>query len=313
MTKNSPKAYKTRLLCATGALFIGLLCQPAHAGFAQNADTSQLISRINQLENQVQTLSRAVYRGNGAPPPADANPIVTGGDMSASAVSGYEERISQLETQQRQVTNQLEQISYEMQQLKERVNTEANNNAHNASFSVAAPPANDSSYNRPPPGETDYSGNAVSSSSAPQPRGKLLGTMSSGGSTADTPNALYDDAFNDIRDAKYDSAAVKFQQFMDKYSTHPLAANAQYWLAETYYVKQDYHQAAKLFAQDYQDYPQGSKASASLLKLGLSLSKLGKKDDACLSLKQLKKEFPGDETPEIRRADQEIKTLGCAG
>ena len=103
----------------------------------------------------------------------------------------------------------------------------------------------------------------------------------------------------------------KFTDFMGKYSTHPLAANAQYWLAETYYVRGDYRQAAKMFAQGYQDYPQGPKSADCLLKLGLSLAKLGRKDDACLSLQQLQKEFPGEANPAKRRGQQEMQQLGC--
>ena len=39
--------------------------------------------------------------------------------------------------------------------------------------------------------------------------------------------------------------------------------------------------------------------------------KLGKKEDACLSLRQLQKEVPDNSSPLRRRALQEIKQLGC--
>jgi TolA-binding protein len=50
-----------------------------------------------------------------------------------------------------------------------------------------------------------------------------------------------------------------------------------------------------------------------LLKLGLSLAKIDKKEDACLSLRQLQKEFPGETTPAAKRAVQEMKALNCPG
>ena len=138
------------------------------------------------------------------------------------------------------------------------------------------------------------------------------GSNTLGGNTnTDPANRLYDSAFADIRESKYEAAEGKFSRFMSMYPSHNLAPNAQYWLAETYYVRGEYAQAARMFAQGYQDYPKGPKAGDSLLKLGLSLAQLGKKEDACLSYQQLKKEFGGVKNTVTSRADQEIKRLGC--
>lgn len=312
MNRKALKASKTGLLLTAGALLL-LSGSPATAGFGQNGeDTSQLMSRINQLENQLQTLSRAVYRGEGKPLPMGAQPVYSNDDMTGGGNAGAnEDRLSQLEARQRQMTGDIEKLGYDLQQIKSRLDRMASDQMVQSSgsggASYTAPDAGSSSSDR----STPYSP-ASNGTGGESPRGKVLGTITTD-NMPDNPGALYDDAFNDIRDAKYESAATKFSAFMKSYKTHPLAANAQYWLAETYYVRQDYKTGAKLFAQNYQDYPQGPKASASLLKLGLALSKLGKKDDACLSFQQLKKQFPGDTTPEVRRAQQEMKTLGCAG
>jgi len=328
------KEWKTGLLLTAGALF--LLSTPAIAGFGANGeDNSQLISRINQLENQIQTLSRSVYKGESRPIPMSAQsnrgnapPGVVFSDddmMTPGAASGYEDRLSQIEASQRRLTGQIEQMAHDIQQLKSRMNRLSPDSAGGNSRGAAAwssaqqssqPGRSDNrSYNRPPPGEEEYGGIGGSNS---QPRGKILGTLSSpssssSSSAATNPGQLYDEAFSDIRDARYETAAEKFSRFLKAYPTHPLAANAQYWLAETYYVRQDYKQGARLFAQNYQDYPKAAKASASLLKLGLSLARLGKKDDACLTFAQLKKEFPGDQTPEVQRAEREMQQLNCKG
>ncbi len=310
MNRKALKASKTGLLLTAGALLL-LSAAPATAGFGQNGeDTSQMMSRINQLENQLQTLSRAVYRGESKPLPMGAQPVYGNDDMTGGGNPGAnEDRLSQLEARQRQMTGDIEKLGYDLQQIKTRLDRMASDNmvrgSDGSGASYTAPDSGSSGSGR----STPYS---PASNGVESPRGKVLGTLTTN-NMPDNPGALYDDAFNDIRDAKYESAATKFSAFMKNYKTHPLAANAQYWLAETYYVRQDYKTGAKLFAQNYQDYPQGPKASASLLKLGLALSKLGKKDDACLSFQQLKKQFPGDTTPEVRRAQQEMKTLGCAG
>ena len=311
MSGKKVKAFRTGLLLAAGALFL-FAAAPVKAGFGQQGgeQTGQLLSRINQLENQLQTLSRAIYKGAPLPAPSVSSPIPGGDDFSGGAAASYEGRISQLENSLRRLTGQVEQLSYDIQQIKSRAGSagyvaqQQHQQADQASSSYAeafSSSRRGGSYDRSPPGEDEYRGG---------PRGKVLGTMSAN-TGRDPAGDLYDDAFNDIREAKYDTAATKFKRFMDNYPKHALAPNAQYWLAETYYVRQDYRSGARLFAQNYQDYPQSAKASASLLKLGLSLARLGKKEDACLSFQQLKKEFPGDRTPEIQRAEREMRQLGC--
>jgi len=315
------KANKTGLLLTAGALLLFSVA-PARAGFAQNMDTSQLMARINQLETQVQTLSRSVYKGGGAPVSApafdDMSGNGSGGDTSAAGIAGYDARMSAIEDQQRKLTGQVEQMTYDIQQMKDKLTKALADNdmrfqqLEGGKGAGASSSSSGSSYNSSSNGDDmsgSYDANASANASGPG-KGKVLGTLTTSGKPASS-QAMYDDAFNDIRDAKYDSAATKFQAFMTQYPKDPLAANAQYWLAETFYVRQDYKQSAKLFAQDYQQFPQGAKAPAALLKLGLSLGKLGKKDDACLSYAQLKKEFPGDQTPEIKRATSEMKQLGC--
>ncbi|MDE1151761.1 MAG: tol-pal system protein YbgF [Micavibrio sp.] len=316
------KANRTGLLLTAGALLLFSVA-PARAGFAQNMDTSQLMARINQLETQVQTLSRSVYKGGGAPvsAPAFDDNGSNGGSADASGIASYDARISAIEDQQRKLTGQVEQMNYDIQQMKDKLGKALSDNdmrfqqLENGKGAGATGASSGSSYNNSSTGDDmstgSYSPDSSSVTASTPGRGKVLGTLSSAGGKTASPQAMYDDAFNDIRDAKYDSAATKFQAFMTQYPKDPLAANAQYWLAETFYVRQDYKQSAKLFAQDYQQFPQGAKAPAALLKLGLSLGKLGKKDDACLSYAQLKKEFPGDQTPEIKRATSEMKQLGC--
>jgi tol-pal system protein YbgF len=310
MSKNPLKTMRLGLLLSAGALFAVLVAAPATAAFSQNQDNSQLRSRLDQLENQIQTLSRSVYKGG----PAPVYSYDSGGGGNASA---YEDRISQLEQQQRQLTGKIEQLSYDVQQMQERLNRSAADNyaapppgAGNGRFSNYPYPQQQASVDD---GDNGIYGAQMSGSdrSPPPSSQRTLGTLSSRG--PGSADSLYEDAFSDISGQKYDSAATKFQRFMSQYPTHPLASNAQYWLAETYYVRAEYKESAKLFAQGYQDYPQGTKAAASLLKLGMSLSRLGKKDDACLSFAQLKKEFPGGQTPEIRAADSEMRNLGCAG
>src|SRR3546814_14657630 len=91
----------------------------------------------------------------------------------------------------------------------------------------------------------------------------------------------------------------------------PLAGNAQYWLGETFYVRQQYEQASAAFLTGYQNYPKGAKASDSLLKLGMSLAALKKNPEPCAALGQLSKQFP-EAPPHVQEAaHRESDTFGC--
>jgi tol-pal system protein YbgF len=289
------QAYKTRLLPAAGALFI--VCS-ATAGPAQTPnETSELLNRINQLENQVQTMSRAVFRGERRGMPAPETAPGPGGSGS-SAAAGFEVRLSQLEDQQRNLTGQIEKITFDVQKLKtsiERMQADTEQRFQQNGQSGNTAPSPDAS----PAGQN-----------APASGGKL-GTLDAGEENNGPPEALYESSFALLRESKYDRAESGFRDFLAQYPDHPLASNAQYWLGETYYVRGDFKQSAKMFAQGYQSFPKSAKAHDSLLKLGLSLSRLGKKDDACISLQQLQKEISDGASPLRSRALQEIKQLGC--
>lgn len=298
-TLQTSKTGKAGLLLTAVALAGFLLVTPATAAFSQNADTAQLLGRINQLENQIQTLSRTVYRGKAGAADAAA---MAGQPMDTGAIASLEVRLSDLEAKQRNMVGQIEQLNHEVRQMKTQVEKTLQDNEMRFQQmeqrgGSAASNTGSSSYN----------------SSGATVQGNLYAEEAPAGNMGNTDpaNRLYDSAFADIRESKYESAESKFSRFMSMYPSHNLAPNAQYWLAETYYVRGEYAQAARMFAQGYQDYPKGPKAGDSLLKLGLSLAQLGKKEDACLSYMQLKKEFAGVKNTVTSRADQEIKRLGC--
>jgi len=105
------------------------------------------------------------------------------------------------------------------------------------------------------------------------------------------PEEIYQRAYNMLSKGNYEAAEVAFIKFITDYSDHNLASNAYYWLGETFYVRKNYIQAAQNFAAGYKKFPTGSKASAQLLKLGISLYALNKNKEACSNFAKLNKEF----------------------
>lgn len=325
MARGAVRLRKTGLLLTAGALFLGVLAvSPVEAGYAQGAssDMSALMSRINQLETQIQTLSRSIYRDGKMPTVMAPSAGMAGGSVPSGALAQFEERIATLEDQQRTLTGQLEQAGYDIRQMKTQLEKALADyemrlqQLEGGSRSAPQPLSGGVLKPASPAGggygrqESALAGDLYADETVrPATTGGTLGTL--GGAAASGPEALYEQAFSDIRESRYIEAEARLKSFMRDYPSHNLAANAQYWLGETYYVRGDYREAAKAFAQGYQDYPQGQKAADSLLKLGLSLAKMGKSEDACLSFAQLRKEFPSDTHPAHRRALQEMKQIGC--
>ena len=105
------------------------------------------------------------------------------------------------------------------------------------------------------------------------------------------PKDVYQRAYNMLSKGNYEAAEVAFIKFIKDYSDHSLTSNAYYWLGESFYVRKKYIQAAQNFAAGYKRFPKGSKASAQLLKLGISLYALNKNKEACSTFAKLNKEF----------------------
>ena len=106
-----------------------------------------------------------------------------------------------------------------------------------------------------------------------------------------TTKQQYNYAFGLLRKANYDKAEKALQEFVKNNPNDKLAVNARYWLGETFYVRAAYVQAAEVFLEGYQADPKGKKAADSLLKLGMSLSGLDKKREACSAFEKVIKDF----------------------
>jgi len=121
----------------------------------------------------------------------------------------------------------------------------------------------------------------------------------------------YDHAYNLMIKAKYPEAEKAFLSFLQDYPKSDLTGNANYWLGETYYVRGQYEVAAGIFSDGLTKYKDSSKAPDNLLKLGLTMANLGKKDEACGFFKLMPEQFPKASTTLKKRAEQEAKKLSC--
>ncbi len=107
------------------------------------------------------------------------------------------------------------------------------------------------------------------------------------------PEKAYETAYGFLLQQDYDSAERAFTSFLGQFPADKLAGNAQYWLGETHYVRGQYGPAAQAFLKGYSGFKKGPKAPDSLLKLAMSLSRLGQKEQSCASFTELEFELPG--------------------
>ena len=118
-------------------------------------------------------------------------------------------------------------------------------------------------------------------------------------------------AFDLTRQARYEEAEIAFKAFVAAHEDEPLANNARYWLAETFYVRKRYMEAAQAFFEAYKKAPTGPKAPDSLLKLGMSMAGLEKPTEACTTFGKLRKEFTPLKANIEQALNREIKRLSC--
>jgi tol-pal system protein YbgF len=121
----------------------------------------------------------------------------------------------------------------------------------------------------------------------------------------------YKQAFELLKQGRYDRSINEFQAFLKTYPSSGYAANAQYWLGEANYVSKQYPQALDEFKKVMSQYPQSSKVSDARLKLGFTYYELGNWDEARKTLKALSKDEAG--TSIARLADKRLKRMTQEG
>jgi len=114
-----------------------------------------------------------------------------------------------------------------------------------------------------------------------------------GGTAAAGSDAqLYDSSFDLLKNGRYDEAAQGFQKLLATWPQSSYAGNAQYWLAETLYVRRDFAKALPEFTRAVEQYPRSSKAGDALLKVGFCQYELGRWQEARTALERVVERYP---------------------
>ncbi len=319
------------LLGFCAALFLGpLVIVPAAA---QQSDLRMVLDRLDRVQRELNTLQRQVYQGREPPAtgPAPA-PSPTGAAARSPLAARLQVKLDEIEAQMRGLTGKLEELTHNNNQLRARIDklaADADLRFSAIEKRAAAAPAGAPAG---APGASVVGGAQGRTRSQALPGGEppgALGAIPVGeaqapGSTAlakaqpaalvlpaGTPEEQYRFAYKLLVQTDYVDAENAFRAFVTAHPDHNLAGNAHYWLGETYYVRNDFNSAARTFAEGYRKFPKSAKGPDNLLKLGLSLVRLGNKRDACVTFARLSKEFPKAPPNIIGRAKAERKNNGC--
>lgn len=276
----------------------------AKAPMAAPEGDAGLQRRVEQLEEQlvdlqvtIGTLESLAKGGVNALPPA-AGP--RGGFGPSAAVNAADAgRLDAIETQIRALASQMESLQEQVRALASRnggMNTPSNDGAPPPAFgSVTVAP------NSGPDGQKDEIDRMLAQ---PQPGGPP-------GQADMPPQQLYEQAYGYLLQKDYASAEQGFEDFLRRNPNHQLAGNAQYWLGESFYVRGQYRPAAAAFLKGYQTYARSPKAPECLLKLAMSLNRLGQKDAACSSFNELATKYPNPPAHVKSIAQSERQKSGC--
>ncbi|WP_371170001.1 tol-pal system protein YbgF [Aliiroseovarius sp. 2305UL8-7] len=108
---------------------------------------------------------------------------------------------------------------------------------------------------------------------------------------------------------EFAQAATLYQTFIDSYPGGPLTAEAHFQRGEALTGQGDIKSAARSYLNAFSGAPNGDRAPDALFRLGNALGQLGQVSEACATLGEVGKRFPG--SPAVADAQGARASLGC--
>lgn len=272
-------------------------------GFPETSAQAQTVDkRIERIEKQLRAVQRKVF---GSP---DAAPATVGEPASGNQMADIEVRLQGMENQIRTLNGQVEELRFQLEETtrkleKFQADAEFRFGQLEQGGGKAAAPAGATVGSAP-------SAAPVAEAAKPATSGSASVAASGGTLPAGTPMEQYEYAYNLLAKGDYVQAETALRAFLNKHPKDELAGNAQYWLAQSYFVRGQNEKAAREFLTGYQNYPDSPKAAAYLLKIGITLTRIGQTKDACDVFQELASRYPSSPEAKTRLSDAR-KDAGC--
>jgi tol-pal system protein YbgF len=105
--------------------------------------------------------------------------------------------------------------------------------------------------------------------------------------------ALYDRGYTLFYQGHFVDAETSFQRFLQANPKSDMADNAQYWIGECRYSRNDVKGALAAFRQVVEKYPKGNKVADAMLKTGQCLEAMGDVEGARVTYREVIRRFSG--------------------
>jgi len=118
---------------------------------------------------------------------------------------------------------------------------------------------------------------------------------------------LYDNSFINVRRGEYDEAIAGFTDYLEYCGSGDLADNSRFWIGESFYSMEKYHEAIGEFERLTRDFPNSEKCASAMYKTARAYEELGRKGDAVNTFKKVVDDYPG--TLEAEQAREKLNEL----
>ena len=301
------------------------------------SDNHNVLQILEALQQDIKTLERAVYSDSFEKKNNSDSELSLSENSSEEALTRHLLKLSEIENQFRDLTNKFEEINFKLDKLSNRLTKLQSDNqlrfeqvektmGNVVSTGAANLTENISNENKVLPGTSEpqdlgnisykdmtTSEKTQQTQSVDSTSTVLLETVESIEKLLpeDSPENQYEFATSFLKVGDYNTAERALKEFVLTNPNHQLAGNAQYWFAETFRIRQLYVDAASAYLEGYQKYPKSEKAPDNLLKLGVSLVQIGEKDQGCMMITSLEKEYPEASQSILQKAKYEEKKFEC--
>ena len=298
--------------------------------YADNHNVSELLETI---QKDLKTLEKAVYSNSSG---NDLNISSSMNQNSEEVLTRHLLKLSEIENQFQELTNKFEEINFKLDKLSNRLSksqadnqlrfqelenktvvseTKENNTAQLNNEEDKVLPGSSQPQDL---GSISYKDNETGDENQKIQSIETTNTVVTETFVSEekilpegTPNEQYEFATSFLKVGDYNMAERAFREFVDTNPDNDLSGNAQYWYAETFRIRQLYTDAASAYLEGYQKYPKSEKAPINLLKLGVSLVQIGEKDQGCLMIAGVKKQYPNATQSVLQKAKYEEKKFEC--
>ena len=306
-------------------------------GSKTSADNHNILEIIELIQKDLKTLERAVYSETLNESSDNSSLDNTLDQNSEDVLTRHLLKLSEIESQFQELTNKFEEINFKLDKLSNRLSkVQADNQMRFQELESGTVITNNSNQKTKSSAKKSET-KILPGSSQPQELGELsykdtetnlttqetqsidsVGQVLTENFQSEekllpetTPEKQYEFATSFLKVGDYNTAEMAFREFVLTNPEHNLAGNAQYWYAETFRIRQLFTDAASAYLEGYQKYPKSDKAPINLLKLGVSLVQIGEKDQGCLMIIGVKKEYPKANQSVLQKAKYEEKKFEC--